>query len=375
MRGLDHNNHETGKPYEHTTFNKKELNDLVTLLAEIVKAPAVVISLPGYEKVIIRERSNFQIEPGSRELSFCRHLVGKQESMEIADARFSDYLDHNFIAPGNPSIRFYYGVPLVASDGAPMGAICLFDEKPRRLSARHRRQITILSRQIIYFPEAEANSKIFHRQEIELERQKEKIISSERKLKAFFKSSVFCHMLIGKELEVVDFNRATASFVKRMFDKHTQPGQCVLDYIHPTYRQEFLTCLSRAFSGKKSNKEVLIRSENKEAAWWNIFLEPVKDEEGRVISVVYNATNINDQKQRIAEITTQNEILSNIAYIQSHDYRKPVASILGLMEVLRHGDEPLSEELQMMDEAVKDLDDKIRSVVNFTQTLSANQLV
>jgi len=160
-----------------------------------------------------------------------------------------------------------------------------------------------------------------------------------------------------------------------MFDKHTQPGQCVLDYIHPTYRQEFLTCLSRAFSGKKSNKEVLIRSENKEAAWWNIFLEPVKDEEGRVISVVYNATNINDQKQRIAEITTQNEILSNIAYIQSHDYRKPVASILGLMEVLRHGDEPLSEELQMMDEAVKDLDDKIRSVVNFTQTLSANQLV
>ena len=375
MRGLDQNNPETGKPFEYTTFNKKELNDIVTLLAEIVKTPAVVISLPGYEKVIIKERSNFVIEPGSRELSFCRHLVGKHEIMEIADARFNEYLDYSFIAPGNPSIRFYYGVPLMASDGSPIGALCIFDEKPRTLSARHRKQITILCRQIGYLSEAEANSKILRRQEVELERQKEKIISSERKLKAFFKSSAFCHMLIGKDLEVVDFNRATAVFVKRMFDKHIQAGQCVLDYIHPTYRQEFLTCLSRAFSGKKSNKEVLIRSENKDAAWWNIFLEPVKDEEGRVISVVYNATNINDQKQRMAEITAQNEILSNIAYIQSHDYRKPVASILGLMEVLRQGDEPLSEELKMMDTAVKELDDKIRSVVNFTQTLSAIQLV
>jgi signal transduction histidine kinase len=157
-----------------------------------------------------------------------------------------------------------------------------------------------------------------------------------------------------------------------MHNKNVQAGRCVLEYISPQYKKEFMICLTRAFAGKRINKEILVKFENNTTAWWNIFLEPIKDDKGKVISVVYNATDINDQKQRIAEIVEKNAMLANIAHVQSHDYRKPVASILGLMEVIRMQNQPLTEELQMMNEAVNELDQKIRSVINFTQILSSD---
>jgi signal transduction histidine kinase len=168
-------------------------------------------------------------------------------------------------------------------------------------------------------------------------------------------------------MEVMDFNKATAVFIKEMYNKQVQTGKCVLDYINPEYRNEFMTCINRAFLGKRSRKEVLLKYEGKSPIWWNIFLEPVRDENGKVINVVYNATNINDQKQRIAEITAQNEMLTNIAYIQSHEYRRPVASILGLMELIKidSHNEPLSEYLAMMERAVNELDEKIKNVVSY----------
>jgi signal transduction histidine kinase len=100
----------------------------------------------------------------------------------------------------------------------------------------------------------------------------------------------------------------------------------------------------------------------------------VKDEQGNIISVVYNATDINEQKQRIAEITAKNESLLNIAYIQSHEYRRPVASILGLMELIKD-DINLScnEYLAMMEKAVQELDEKIKSVVKCTEVMSTAQ--
>lgn len=63
-----------------------------------------------------------------------------------------------------------------------------------------------------------------------------------------------------------------------------------------------------------------------------------------------------------------NYALLKIAYIQSHQIRKPLASIMGLMNIIKaHNYEPDKEVLQKMDEASHELDQRIRDVIRETE--------
>ncbi len=67
-------------------------------------------------------------------------------------------------------------------------------------------------------------------------------------------------------------------------------------------------------------------------------------------------------------IIAQHESLLNVANIQSHEYRKPVATILGLMGLIKaEGYLPDKECLMMMETAVEELDQKIKKVITFIQ--------
>lgn len=71
-------------------------------------------------------------------------------------------------------------------------------------------------------------------------------------------------------------------------------------------------------------------------------------------------------------IKTNNKILNDallkIAHIQSHHIRKPLASIMGLMNIIKAHDYQVDKEvLQQMDKAAHDLDKRIRDVIKETE--------
>ena len=71
------------------------------------------------------------LKEGSRDLSICAHAVYHRANMIIPDtmqdARFAD----NPSVINKPNIRFYAGCPLILSDGACIGTLCLIDKRPR----------------------------------------------------------------------------------------------------------------------------------------------------------------------------------------------------------------------------------------------------
>lgn len=352
-------------------INNKALADLITLATEICNVPIAIISLIK-EDQLIQSNIDIDIAPGSREDAFCKYLIDQEDVMVIDDSVHDQRFADNLVKRNKCAIRFYAGSPLITGTGIHLGSICIFDQKPHPLSPHQREMLSILSRHVIRIIEHEISLKLNEQNNIELSRQKERIDVAERKLRAFFNSSAFCHILVGKDLDILDFNKATAVFIRKMYNKNIQTGNCILDYISPEYKNEFINCINRVFKGRRSNKQVLLKNEGKASVWWNISLEPVKDEYGHITSVVYNATNIDDQKKRIAEISAQNKSLLNIAHIQSHEYRRPVATILGLMELIKGDNEfMLSEYLLMMEKAVKELDEKIKRVVKYTEIIAS----
>ena len=72
--------------------------------------------------------------------------------------------------------------------------------------------------------------------------------------------------------------------------------------------------------------------------------------------------------EKMQQVEKQNKVLMDIAFIQSHEFRGPVASILGLMNIIKEEKyKSPKEHLVMMEEAVNMLDEKIHIVVKSTE--------
>ena len=70
-------------------------------------------------------------------------------------------------------------------------------------------------------------------------------------------------------------------------------------------------------------------------------------------------------KKQLEEIKAKNEALMRIAYIQSHDVRQPLTSIMGLVSLVEENMHTVDDEwLQMIMEATNNLDAMIRAIVD-----------
>jgi PAS domain S-box-containing protein len=308
------------------------------------------------------------IDANSRENSFCKHLVDSSDVLVVPDTLDDERFADSPLVTGDTAIRFYAGAPLVTSGGYHLGSLCVFDQKPHVFTARQTEMLAILSNQAMHLMELEMSIKLNAQYIEEIKSQKEKIDVSERKLRAFFNSSNSCHILIGKDGEVLDFNKSAVNFTKNLHRKQIQLGEHMHQYVSANFLDEFIRCFNQGFKGKRIHEEVLIDYPGKGPLWCAISFNPVTDELGNIVSVAYSATDIDENKKQAAAINAQNNSLLNIAYIQSHEYRRPVASIIGLMELIKAEDYHLDKEcLLMMEGAVHELDDKIKSVVNYTE--------
>ena len=90
----------------------------------------------------------------------------------------------------------------------------------------------------------------------------------------------------------------------------------------------------------------------------------IRDENGvgkRMIGAMQDITLLKKQYERLTEI----------ALINSHDIRKPVASILGLMQLFKDvkNQNPDEQLLQHLESATQELDDVIKRIINKTEDL------
>lgn len=72
--------------------------------------------------------------------------------------------------------------------------------------------------------------------------------------------------------------------------------------------------------------------------------------------------------EKMQQVAQQNKALMDIAFIQSHEFRAPVASIMGLMNMIKEDQyESPKHHLMLMEEAIHKLDEKIHIVVKSTE--------
>lgn len=348
---------------------ESELQNIAMLAAEACQTPAAYLVLFDEGSLKYEFHINFLAEHSSLDPALWKLCLKHNDVLVIEDTLTYDGLAHHAAVVGEPHIRFYAGVPLITHDGQNIGSLYVLGQQAKTLSERRRHMLELLARQAVSMVEFELSLGILKEQYFEAKH-------SENKLRSFFESSKSSHLLIGPNLEVITYNKTFYDTVFHLFGKSIKAGDKATDYIFPAYVDDFLKNIKIALTGETVSHERVVVVEGIEPGWFKISYNPTYDADKKIIGVSFNSTDITMRKHNEEKILKQNEALREIAFLQSHELRKPVASILGLMHLLKlDSNNYESDVLNMMEKAVLELDQTIHQIVRNTETQIAEDAI
>jgi GAF domain-containing protein len=131
------------------THPEDRFDDLTRLAALICRTPIALISLVDADWQWFKSKIGLVASQTPREDAFCAYAIMTQDILVVPDATRDPRFASNSLVLGEPGIRLYAGAPLTAPDGHNLGALCVIDRKPRRLSRAQLESLRILGRQVV----------------------------------------------------------------------------------------------------------------------------------------------------------------------------------------------------------------------------------
>ena len=116
------------------------------IAAAALDAPIALVTLIDGDRQWYKSHFGFAFSETSRDVGFCSHAILEDDPLVVNDALQDDRFADNPVVVGDPHVRFYAGVPLHSADGARVGAFCIVDMKPRRLSVAQLRMLKDIAR-------------------------------------------------------------------------------------------------------------------------------------------------------------------------------------------------------------------------------------
>ncbi len=192
-----------------------------------------------------------------------------------------------------------------------------------------------------------------------------KLKQSEYMLSAIYNSTSEASTFIDRDFRILYNNKVAKAICQQIFGREPQNGDSSLDFMLPELQAEFLEHYQRVLQGESIRVE---KTDGK--GWWLFSLFPVYDENQNLVGIADNVQDITERKESELKITAQNKALKEIAWQQSHEVRGRVASILGLVDLMRaeQADKlPYDEQyLAYLSQAACELDQVIRKIVGYT---------
>jgi PAS domain S-box-containing protein len=334
-----------------------ELQAIVSMAAKICGTSNALITLIDEDTQHIRFRHAPNNISTSREDAFCNQVIREGTIIVVPDSLLDPRFASHPSVRGDTGIRFYAGVPLTTFDGHHLGSLCVINHECGNLNEQQQDMLHILAKQVMQLMEFDESVSLLKAQYAEAKR-------SETILRSFFESSMEQHLLLGLNFEVLACNKTWERYALERYGRKLEIGKSMIDFIHQDNLHEFYKDYTKALRGTSVYDERNLQRSGKDS-WWVVKFEPAFGSTGEIIGVSVNVADVSSRVERENMVKMQNEQLREIAFIQSHEFRKPVSSILGLMQLIdMDGRMKDMEEWEMMQKAVQELDSKIKGIVS-----------
>lgn len=132
-------------------FSKKNVNldNLSRLASSIAGTEISLVNLIDNNTQWSVGSYGIDIRQMPREESICQFTIEGNEDLEVDnladDIRFKD----KFYVSDDPFLKYYFGIPLVNSEGFPLGALCVMDKNKKHLDELKREQLHIIAEEVV----------------------------------------------------------------------------------------------------------------------------------------------------------------------------------------------------------------------------------
>ncbi len=148
-------------------------------------------------------------------------------------------------------------------------------------------------------------------------------------------------------------------------------GKRPWDFIkYPEESQEAVDKMGSALVNKEFfNIEVANYAKSGEQYWLQIDGGPIYNEHHKHVGFIAIESEITERKLREAKIEKQNQILKKTALFNSHEVRRPLASILGLIELLKYesSESAKNQLIKLLEKCSEELDTAIKNSISLTE--------
>ncbi|MBW0176794.1 PAS domain-containing protein [Sediminibacterium sp.] len=205
----------------------------------------------------------------------------------------------------------------------------------------------------------------------ELKNKRDQIAASERTLQSIINSSDNVLIYMSKDSNIKYANRKAQQHAIKMFGRPFMIGDKLTDY----YSDEEKTLgveHGRILAEQKATvtHEHMVEYPDGERVWFLRRYYGVFDDSGDLSGIVIASINITNRKEQEMQIQKHLDALKEIAKIQSHEIRRPVANIIGLTDLMDFKQKTVAENeqiLQYLRTSALELDQIISRIVDKTQ--------
>jgi len=182
---------------------------------------------------------------------------------------------------------------------------------------------------------------------------------------------------VNRNYQLITANQPFIDQLSQRTGRLLQKGDSVLyPGLDPETRNKWMNLYERAFKGEIYTIEDQLVTADKEVNYVDVSFNPIRDRDGNITGTGCFSRDITENKRHQLKIQKQNEKLREIAWIQSHEVRVPVANILGLINAFNYKNlsDPFNlEVLANLNIVTHDLDSIIRDIVNKTNEVEENK--
>lgn len=193
----------------------------------------------------------------------------------------------------------------------------------------------------------------------------EALLREQRNLEGLINNTTDHIWSVDRQLRLITGNNAFKERFKSIFGIEAGVGESVLNENQPkVYFNSWKELYERALKGE-AFISIQTRELDGKTYYSEISFYPIRDTHGEVSSIGCFGKDITDRTEKEMKIKEQNEQLLEIAWIESHKLRAPLANMLGLIELLNL-QPPGAEQLDLREKlniSCQELDKIIHEIV------------
>lgn len=195
---------------------------------------------------------------------------------------------------------------------------------------------------------------------------------SKANLGAILETASTGYALLDTEFNIVTFNQKAIQFVNLHFGIYPKPGDNPIDFLPKDRISVFRGYAEDVLQGKNMSNEVNYAQPDGTILFYNVTMSPISNNQKEIVGMMLAISDITDIKKYTNAIEEQNKNLLEIAWLQSHTVRAPLARMMGIINLLRNQDldnAEYGEYLIYLSTSADELDTIIKDITKKTEEI------